>query len=166
MSHRGSAEGASHLRIDLSFDPMRFSRRDDSSCIQADAVNLPFRDRQFDLITATAVIEHVESIPRFLSALHRLLKPGGLVAVTTPDLFWDSLAGRLLPHFDEVHVETLTLRRLECYFTEANFDFHYGTKFMLSPIGVPFEGTIERVLRRFGLTFTMLNQVALAAKPL
>ncbi len=47
---------------------------------------LPFEDRFFDAVTMLAVLEHVE--PERLSAvigeIHRVLKPGGVLIITTP----------------------------------------------------------------------------------
>lgn len=40
---------------------------------------------QFDLVTAMEVIEHVADKPAFVAALARLLAPGGLMIVSTPN---------------------------------------------------------------------------------
>ena len=50
-------------------------------------------ERRFDLVTAIEVIEHVESPINFLRNLGRLLAPGGVAIVTTPNV--DSLPARL-----------------------------------------------------------------------
>jgi 2-polyprenyl-3-methyl-5-hydroxy-6-metoxy-1,4-benzoquinol methylase len=46
---------------------------------------LPFEDNSVDTVTAIEVIEHVENPRRFMRELARIVKPGGLVAVTTPN---------------------------------------------------------------------------------
>ena len=48
----------------------------------------PFRDNTFDVIYSEHLIEHIfiDKIPHFLQEVHRILKPGGLFRVTTPDL--------------------------------------------------------------------------------
>jgi predicted SAM-dependent methyltransferase len=48
----------------------------------------PFPDNSFDVIYSEHVIEHIhtDKIPFFLSEARRVLKPGGLFRVTTPDL--------------------------------------------------------------------------------
>jgi 2-polyprenyl-3-methyl-5-hydroxy-6-metoxy-1,4-benzoquinol methylase len=50
-------------------------------------------ERQFDLVTAIEVIEHVESPICFLRNVGRLLAPGGAAVLTTPNV--DSLPARL-----------------------------------------------------------------------
>ena len=47
----------------------------------AKAEALPFEDGSFDLVTCRIAPHHFDSIPEFLSEVHRVLKPGGLFAV-------------------------------------------------------------------------------------
>lgn len=47
----------------------------------AKAEALPFEDASFDLVTSRIAPHHFDSIPQFLAEVHRVLKPGGLVAV-------------------------------------------------------------------------------------
>lgn len=49
---------------------------------------LPYRDESFDLILMSEVIEHVASPEFTLREAFRVLRPGGAVALTTPNL-WD-----------------------------------------------------------------------------
>lgn len=42
-------------------------------------------DDSFDVITAIEVIEHVEADKAFVEATHRLLRPGGILYLTTPN---------------------------------------------------------------------------------
>jgi ubiquinone/menaquinone biosynthesis C-methylase UbiE len=48
--------------------------------------SLPFTDATFDLIFAGEVIEHLVDTDFFLTELHRCLRPGGVVLITTPNL--------------------------------------------------------------------------------
>ncbi|MBT4349570.1 class I SAM-dependent methyltransferase [bacterium] len=47
---------------------------------------LPFKDNSFDSVSALAIIEHVEKPKMMLTEILRVLKPGGVVLLTTPPL--------------------------------------------------------------------------------
>lgn len=47
---------------------------------------LPFADQSFDLVTCTEVIEHLEHYRETLREMHRVLKPGGRLVLTTPNI--------------------------------------------------------------------------------
>lgn len=53
----------------------------------------PFNDRFFDIIIFQEVAEHINSLDNVLAECNRILKPGGLLYLTTPNLV--SLADRL-----------------------------------------------------------------------
>jgi SAM-dependent methyltransferase len=56
----------------------------------ADALNLPFADRSFDVVVSALVINFVPDRPRGLAEMRRVAKPGGLVA----GYVWDFAGGR------------------------------------------------------------------------
>lgn len=47
---------------------------------------LPFQDETFDLVTCTEVIEHLEHYRFTLREMFRVLKPGGTLVLTTPNI--------------------------------------------------------------------------------
>jgi SAM-dependent methyltransferase len=47
--------------------------------------DLPFRDAQFDLALMLEVIEHLADIPHALGEIARVLKPGGVAILSTPN---------------------------------------------------------------------------------
>jgi ubiquinone/menaquinone biosynthesis C-methylase UbiE len=55
---------------------------------------MPWNDASFDIITGWEVIEHLENPPHFLREMHRLLKPEGLLILSTPNV--DQLYNRLV----------------------------------------------------------------------
>ncbi|HEX4018708.1 MAG TPA: class I SAM-dependent methyltransferase [Frankiaceae bacterium] len=52
--------------------------------VQGDALRLPFADGTFDRIIAAEVLEHIPADEAAMAELARVLRPGGLVAVTVP----------------------------------------------------------------------------------
>jgi len=58
---------------------------------------LPFRTASFDLVWCSEVIEHLENPARSVGELVRVLRPGGLLVVTTPNSrCWAYRVGSLL----------------------------------------------------------------------
>jgi 2-polyprenyl-3-methyl-5-hydroxy-6-metoxy-1,4-benzoquinol methylase len=65
---------------------------------------LPFPDRSFDAAVSIEVIEHVEDQLAFLREIARVVKPGGIVVVTTPNvLSMTSRVRNLLWGFPELY---------------------------------------------------------------
>ena len=70
----------------------------------------PFRDSSFNVVTANMVMEHVEDPERALSELSRILEPGGIFLLHTPNLLNYLFAiAALTPHA----VKTSLIRLLE-----------------------------------------------------
>jgi len=47
---------------------------------------LPYQDGRFDIVTATEVIEHLEDFRSILREIFRVLKPGGICVLSTPNI--------------------------------------------------------------------------------
>jgi ubiquinone/menaquinone biosynthesis C-methylase UbiE len=54
---------------------------------------LPYQDETFNIVTATEVIEHLEDFRAVLREIYRVLKPGGVCVMSTPNIL--SLNSRL-----------------------------------------------------------------------
>jgi SAM-dependent methyltransferase len=55
-----------------------------ASAVRGTAYDLPFEDGAFDRVIAAEVMEHLPEDDRAMAELYRVLKPGGLIAVTVP----------------------------------------------------------------------------------
>ena len=53
--------------------------------VEGDATALPFADASFDLITVFELIEHVEQPESVLAEVSRVLAPGGIALISTPN---------------------------------------------------------------------------------
>lgn len=70
------------------------------SAAAGDATRLPFPDETFDHVIASEVLEHVPNDQGALDELHRVLKPGGVLAVTVPAFLPERICWALA---DEYH---------------------------------------------------------------
>lgn len=90
---------AQPVGTDFSEEALRFCRRRGHQMLcKADAAALPFPDREFDIITALDVLEHLDDDLAALLELKRTLKPGGLLVVSVPAYpalwsYWDDILG-------------------------------------------------------------------------
>ena len=48
--------------------------------------SLPYADASFDVVTATEVIEHLEDFRRIVREIQRVLRPGGVCVLSTPNI--------------------------------------------------------------------------------
>jgi SAM-dependent methyltransferase len=156
---------ARRVGVDLSRELLATGTTDGQTLLLADANDLPARPGGWDLAVATAVIEHVPDPAGVLAGIARCLRPGGLLVLTAPDPFWEHVA-TLVGHLaDEQHHEVMNLRRLTALCEGAGLRVVEASKFMLSPVGMPLELPVERVVRGLGLNFLFANQLVAAVRP-
>lgn len=77
---------------------------DDIATTQGDGVFLPFPDDTFDRIIAAEVLEHIPDDEGAIAELHRVLKPGGTIAVTIPAWFPEKVCWALSDEYHAPHV--------------------------------------------------------------
>lgn len=65
-----------------------------------------YPDDFFDVVFMSDLIEHIKDLPTFLREVRRILRPGGFVAIMTPDAasLTCRLMGRAWPHYKEEHL--------------------------------------------------------------
>lgn len=132
--------------------------------IQGDIQSLDFPDDFFDVAIATAVIEHVPDPGKAMREAKRVLRRGGILVLTSPDPFWEHVA-TLVGHLkDDQHNEVMNLAQLCNLAQENGFVVLKSQKFMLSPVGMPFEIPIENIVRFIGLNFLFANQLMVCKK--
>jgi SAM-dependent methyltransferase len=128
---------ASHTGVDISLEFLReaCSGYRSAAFAQTTGERLPFRAGSFDTIIAFEVIEHLQDDLGFLSELKRLLRPGGVVAVSTPNRLVSS-GGQKAP-LNPFHVREYLANEFETLLRQAF-------------AGVSMFGQHDRAVRRSG----------------
>lgn len=93
--------------------------------VRGTAYALPFADASFDRIIAAEVLEHLPEDDRAMRELFRVLKPGGLIAVTVPRWGPELLCWALSSAYHEVeggHVRIYRGDELRRRLVEAGLD--------------------------------------------
>ena len=67
--------------------------------VQGAGERLPFPDGSFDQVICTETLEHVPDDRAIVCELMRVLKPGGVLAVSVPDEYSERLLWRLSPRY-------------------------------------------------------------------
>lgn len=75
--------------------------------IISDCHKLPFKDGTFDKVVASEVLEHLDDDLNALKEIRRILKPNGILVISTPSIrypfLWDPISW-LLQYFFETHI--------------------------------------------------------------
>lgn len=80
--------GIDVLSSSVAYVKKRFARSKKLSFKVADALRLPFLNREFDAVFCLEVLEHVENPGGVLSEIHRVLKNNGYIIVLVPSENW------------------------------------------------------------------------------
>ncbi|MGD1806903.1 class I SAM-dependent methyltransferase [Dapis sp. BLCC M126] len=87
--------------LEISLYAVKFAQSRGLSVYQGDLFNHGFEPNSFDLIMLQDMIEHTTDPIAQLTAAYQLLKPGGWIFITTPNVggFWHILLGSLWYHY-------------------------------------------------------------------
>jgi SAM-dependent methyltransferase len=86
-----------------------------SGSVRGDATAMPFPDGAFDRVIAAEVLEHIPADARALAEIARVLRPGGLLAVTVPAWLPERICWRLSDDYHDIpggHVRIYTRHEL------------------------------------------------------
>lgn len=139
LKHTGAGKiiGIDVLPKSVSYARRRFARSKKLSFRVADAHNLPFRDKEFDVVVCLETLEHVEDPRRVLSEIKRVLKKDGYLIVLVPSEnllfrigwpFWLMTRGKI---WKNTHVHQFTGDQIVSLIKEAELKIEKNHKFIL-----------------------------------
>ena len=110
----------------------------DATAISGDATAMPFGDGMFDRVIAAEVLEHIGDDQRAMNELGRVLRPGGLAAITVPSFLPERICWALSAEYHEVpggHVRIYTRVELEAKLARAGLTalWHHHAHGLHSP---------------------------------
>lgn len=91
--------------------------------VEGDVTRLPKATtaKRFSLVTALALLEHLDDPLRCLQQAYAVLEGHGVMVASCPNPAWDDVAGRVGLVRDEHHVQRLDAGRMVTLFQEAGF---------------------------------------------
>ncbi len=100
--------------------------------VAGDATRMPFADDSFDIVIAAEVLEHIPADQAAMTEIARVLRPGGIAAVTVPAWLPERICWLLSDDYHNVpggHVRIFTRPELETKLTRAGLgvsDHHHA----------------------------------------
>lgn len=113
----------------------------------------PFEDSSFEQIECFDVIEHLENIPSTMEEFYRILRPDGLLKITTPHF---SCANS---YIDPTHRWHLSYFSFDYFSDESNLSYYSKARFKIQNRHVYFKGSklnqsiVRRIANRFPETY-------------
>lgn len=126
-------QGATVYGVDVSPLAVSAARKkiQNAFVVDINSQKLPFRSKNFDLVIASEVVEHLFNPKKLLSEAKRTLKDNGALLLTTPNfLYWGNRIAFLFGSFkyeksgmfDESHVHFYTYKSLKAELDEAGLE--------------------------------------------
>lgn len=118
----GEAAATFAALLDSGGGPRRAPGPAAATAVRGDALALPFPDGSFDRVIAAEVLEHLPADEPAVAEIARVLRPGGLVAVTVPRWWPELLCWLLSERYHATpggHVRIYTGRELDAKLARA-----------------------------------------------
>lgn len=119
-----SRAGYATKGVELSQEAAEYARREFGLDVDAKPFEqLRFPENYFDIITLWQVLEHVPHPLVMLTEVHRILKPGGLLALSTPDIKGvpARILGRRWWNIRMLHINQFSARTLSAVLQRTGF---------------------------------------------
>lgn len=163
---KGLYRSARCVGIDYSFQLLKYGKSlfPDLNLVCADIQNLGFlKEETFSVVIATAVIEHVADPLSLLRGCHKVMRPSGIIVITSPHPFWEKTA-KVLGYLNEDHQSVMSPKVVRSLLRAAGLSVLDQKGFMLTPAGLKGERALESAFRGLGLGRWMANQLVVARK--
>jgi len=117
------------IGLDILQRKLRWVRAAGGRTVRASCDRLPFPDNSFDAVISSEVIEHIPDEPAIFDEMDRVLRPGGVLVVGTPDygkwLWWviEYIYGKVLPGaYADEHITHFTQATLAARLRQYGYE--------------------------------------------
>lgn len=140
--------------------------------VQIQDYELPFEERAFDAILCFETVEHFPHPARLIEEMGRVIRPGGTLILTTPNILWEPIhafAAIVKLHHSEGPHRFIRYQRLRHMIETAGFEIENAETTVLIPAGpgplIRLGEWIETRTRRWLMPLIGLRRVIVARKP-
>jgi 2-polyprenyl-3-methyl-5-hydroxy-6-metoxy-1,4-benzoquinol methylase len=171
FSLKATERGADVTSLDIGPKLLeQVAKKCETKRVVGDICRTEFEDGTFEFIVSSEVIEHVPEPRKAIAELSRILKPGGILVLSTPNKLWHfaiTLANKLGARPYEGYENWVGYRELRRWVEEEGLVVETHIGFHLFPFIHPIFYPILDFMDRFGkpLGPLMLNQAIRARKP-
>lgn len=109
--------------------------------VNVDTAKLPFEDNSFDLVISNHVVEHIPDQDTHLTEAVRVLKPGGILYLATPNKIWFTD-----PHYKLPFISWFPRKLSDAYLKSVKGSSHTWDIFPLSHWGLKSKLSGARVI--------------------
>jgi 2-polyprenyl-3-methyl-5-hydroxy-6-metoxy-1,4-benzoquinol methylase len=158
------------ISVDLGHQLLRLTEKNANTIpTQASILNLPFCENRFDLVFSSEVVEHTPQPLLAVQELWRVIKPGGWLALSTPNKLWEfpvRLASTLKLRPYDGYENFLRPAELNSFITNLGGIVIQHRGIHLLPFQIPLFNIINRQMDKYGATLlpVMINQAILCQK--
>lgn len=110
----------------------------DTEAVKGDALDMPFDDASFDRVIASEIFEHLPHDTAAMAEMYRVLRPGGIAAVTIPSWLPERLCWALSEDYHTAeggHIRIYTRAELDAKLKATGFEIgpHHRAHALHSP---------------------------------
>ena len=148
--------------MDINIDGLRNGISSNIKLISGDAEKIPFKDNSFDVVTASALIEHLDDIGKLFNEIKRSLNSGGIAIFTIPNPVYD----RLYFFKDKIgHKNQLEDSDILNLLSKSSLKLEEIKYFLVCPyFEIPFEKKLIKFFRKICLQKIMFNRLIVVRK--